>query len=94
VSGLSDDVAIFHESQSRTAAPLQWSARSTPGRPTTRLPSPSGTRNIMTPMPVVTPSRHGRPRRIPTCAPVAVSMMLLGPGVTAATTAKTRNAKA
>ena len=29
----------------------------------TRLPSPSGTRNIMRPMPVVTPNRHGSPFR-------------------------------
>src|SRR3989441_2942189 len=58
----------------------------------TRLPSPSGTTNIMTPMLVVTPSRQGRPLRTPACAPAAVSMMLLGPGVTAATTAKRRTA--
>jgi len=46
----------------------------------------------MSPIPVVTPSRHGIPLRTPACAPAAVSMMLLGPGVTAATTAKRRNA--
>src|SRR5436190_6052368 len=86
------DVAIFHDSQSRNAAPPQWSALRTRGCSRTRLPSPSGTTNIMTPMPVVTPSRQGRPLRTPACAPAAVSMMLLGPGVTAATTAKRRNA--
>src|SRR5437867_9911716 len=46
----------------------------------------------MTPMPVVTPSKASRPLRTPACAPTAVSIMLLGPGVTAATTAKRRNA--
>src|SRR5881628_21595 len=86
------DVAIFHDSQSRNAAPPQWSALSTRGRSSTRLPSPSGTTNIMAPMPVATPNRQGRPLRTPACAPAAVSMMLLGPGVTAATTAKRRNA--
>src|SRR3989441_953013 len=86
------DVAIFHDSQSRNAAPPQWSALSTRGRSRTRLPSPSGTTNIMAPMPVATPNRQGRPLRTPACAPAAVSMMLLGPGVTAATTAKRRNA--
>src|SRR5919106_6850338 len=86
------DAAIFHDSHSRNAAPPQWSALRTRGCSRTRLPSPSGTTNIMTPMPVVTPSRQGRPPRTPACAPAAVSMMLLGPGVTAATTAKRRNA--
>src|SRR5262245_32888765 len=86
------DVAIFHDSQSRNAAPPQLSPLSRSGCWRTRLPSPSGTRNIMTAMPVVTPSRHGSPLRMPPCAPAAVSMMLLGPGVTAATTAKRRKA--
>src|SRR5712692_463540 len=86
------DVAIFHDSQRRTAAPPQWSAVRTTGCARTRLPSPRGTTNIMTPMPVVTPSRQGRPLRAPAWAPAAVNMMLLGPGVTAATTAKRRNA--
>src|SRR5437762_6537250 len=86
------DVAIFHDSQSRNAAPPQWSALRTRGCSRTRLPSPSGTTNSKTPRPVVTPSRQGRPLRTPACAPAAVSMMLLGPGVTAATTAKRRNA--
>lgn len=48
----------------------------------------------MSPMPLVTPSRQGSPRRTPTFAPAAVSMTLLGPGVTAATTAKRRKAVA
>ncbi len=48
----------------------------------------------MSPMPTMTPSRHGSPRRTPAFAPAAVSMTLLGPGVTAATTAKSRNATA
>ena len=46
----------------------------------------------MSPMPVATPKRHGSPFRTPAFAPAAVSMMLLGPGVMAATTAKRRNA--
>src|SRR5256886_13435425 len=87
-----EDVAIFHDSQSRTAAPPQLSALSSRGCLRTRLPSPSGMRNIMRPMPVVTPSRQGNPFKTPACAPAAVSMMLLGPGVTAATTANRRNA--
>jgi malonyl CoA-acyl carrier protein transacylase len=45
-------------------------------------------------MPRVTPSRHGSPRHTPAFAPAAVSITLLGPGVTAATTPKIRNATA
>src|SRR5262245_15250548 len=86
------DVAIRHDNHSRNATPPQWSALRISGCPSTRLPSPSGTTNIMMPIPVVTPSRHGRPRRTPACAPAVVSMMLLGPGVAAATKAKSRNA--
>src|SRR5262245_33315555 len=88
------ELAIFHESHSSTAAPPQWSALSTPALLSTRLPSPSGTRNIMAPIPVTTPRRHGSPRSTPAFAPAAVSMILLGPGVIAATTAKRRNATA
>src|SRR5262245_8847979 len=87
-----EDVAIFHDSQSRTAAPPQLRALSSRGYSRTRLPRPSGTRNIMRPMPVATPKRQGSPPRTPECAPAAGSMMLLGPGVTAATTAKRRKA--
>jgi hypothetical protein len=43
-------------------------------------------------MPVETPRRQGRPLTTPAFAPAAVSMTLLGPGVTAATTAKRTNA--
>jgi hypothetical protein len=43
-------------------------------------------------MPVDTPKRQGRPLTIPAFAPAVVSMTLLGPGVTAATTAKSRYA--
>src|SRR5215510_8299416 len=87
-----EDVAIFHDSQSSTVAPPQlrdWRRR---GYLRTRLPRPSGTRNIMRPMPVATPRRQGSPFQTPECAPAAVSMMLLGPGVMAATTAKRRKA--
>src|SRR5881397_359881 len=87
-----EDVAILHDSQSKNAAPPQLSVLSSRGCLRTRLPRPSGTRNIMRPMPVVTPNRQGRPFRTPAWAPAAVSMMLLGPGVTAATTAKRRKA--
>src|SRR5262249_35608512 len=87
-----DDVAILQDSQSRTAAPPQLRALSSNGCVRTTLPRPSGTRNIMRPMPVVTPNRHGSPLTTPACAPAAVSMTLLGPGVTAATTANRRNA--
>src|SRR3984893_10745905 len=45
-------------------------------------------------MPMVTPSRQGSPRSMPTLAPVAVSRRLLGPGVPAAAIAKRRNATA
>src|SRR6188474_3895087 len=86
------EVAIFHDSQSRKAAPPQWRVLSTRGFLRTRLPSPRGTRNIMSPMPVVTPNRHGSPFRTPAFAPAAVSMILLGPGVIAATTANRKNA--
>src|SRR5437879_2153578 len=88
------DVAIFHDIQSSTAAPPQWSAFSTRGFWRTMLPSPSGTRNIIRPMPTMTPSRHGSPLSTPAFAPAAVSMMLLGPGVIAATRVKRRNATA
>src|SRR5262249_54884873 len=40
------------------------------------------------------PSRHGRPLTTPARAPAAVNMMLLGPGVMAATIAKRTNATA
>src|SRR5262245_64228386 len=86
------DVAIFHDSQSRTAAPPQLRPFTRNGCSRTRLPRPSGTRNIMRPMPVETPRRQGSPLLTPACAPAAVSMMLLGPGVTAATSAKRKNA--
>src|SRR5262245_27416375 len=89
-----DDVAIFHDSQSRKAAPPQWSASRAGRCVKMRLPNPSGTRNIMAAMPVVTPRRQGTPRRTPTLAPAVVSMMLLGPGVMAATTAKRRKGTA
>ncbi len=46
----------------------------------------------MRPMPVETPNRHGSPLTTPALAPAAVSMTLLGPGVTAATTENTRTA--
>src|SRR3954454_7246103 len=42
-------------------------------------------------MPASTPKRQGNPRTTPAFAPAAVSITLLGPGVTAATKAKTRN---
>src|SRR2546421_7477024 len=87
-----EEIAIFHDSQDRTAAPPQLRALSSRACLRTRLPRPSGTRNIMSPMPVATPKRQGSPFRTPACAPAAVSMMLLGPGVRAATTAKSRKA--
>ena len=40
------------------------------------------------------PDMAGKPRSTPTFAPVAVSNALLGPGVPAATTAKTKRARA
>ena len=58
------------------------------------LPSPKATRNIITAMPRATPSKQGRPRSTPTCAPVAVRSTLLGPGVPAAATEKRRKARA
>ena len=61
------------------------------GLASTRLPRPNATTNIITPMPMLTPSRHGSPRTTPTVAPVSVSRRLLGPGVPAAATAKSRN---
>ena len=50
--------------------------------------------NIITAMPRATPNRHGRPRNMPTWAPVAVSSTLLGPGVPAAATEKAKKARA
>jgi hypothetical protein len=44
----------------------------------------------MSPIPPTTPARQGRPRSNPTLAPVEVKMKLLGPGVIAATTAKSK----
>jgi dienelactone hydrolase len=85
-------VAIFQESTAG-AAPPQWMPEHQ-RIASTRLPSPSGTRNIISPMPVDTPKRQGSPLRMPALAPAAVSMTLLGPGVTAATTAKRRNGAA
>ena len=74
------DVAIFHDSQRRKAAPAQLSALSTSGFLRMRLPRPSGTTNIISPIPAVTPTRHGSPLTTPPLAPAAVSMTLLGPG--------------
>ncbi len=91
---LSPAVAIFQASHSRKAAPIQLSARNTVGLARTTLPSPNATTNIITPMPTATPIRQGSPRSTPTLAPVAVSRRLLGPGVPAAATAKSRNATA
>jgi AraC-like DNA-binding protein len=58
------------------------------------LPSPKAAMNIITAMPRATPRRQGIPRSTPTCAPVAVRSTLLGPGVPAAATEKTRKARA
>ena len=58
------------------------------------LPSPKATMNIISPMPTATPSRQGSPRSTPTVAPVAVSSVLLGPGVPAAATEKRKKATA
>ena len=64
------------------------------GAPRITLPRPKATTNIITAMPRPTPRRHPRPRRTPTCAPVAISKTLLGPGVPAAATEKRKNATA
>jgi hypothetical protein len=87
-------LAIFHASQTRKAAPSHFTVASTTGWSRMTLPRPKATRNIITPMPSATPSRQGSPRRMPTWAPVVVSSALLGPGVPAATTEKTKNAAA
>src|SRR5262249_31581937 len=86
------EVAIFQLSHRRKAATIQLAALSTPGWLNTTRPRPKATTNIIAPMPRPTPSRHGSPRRTPTPAPVAVRRRLLGPGVPAAATAKSRNA--
>jgi hypothetical protein len=85
-----EEVAIFHASNRRKTAPAQFSILSMVELWSTRLPSPNETTSIMSPMPNVTPKRHGRPLATPVFAPAAVSMTLLGPGVIAATTAKRR----
>src|SRR5215213_1480740 len=46
----------------------------------------------MSPIPLATPKRHGTPRTTPTVAPRDASMLLLGPGVMAATNANRTNA--
>src|SRR5205807_10388443 len=76
----------------RNAAPPHLRVLRATGCARTRLPSPDSTRTIMRPMPAVTPNRQGSPLSTPACAPAAVSMMLLGPGVPAATTVNRRNA--
>ena len=55
-------------------------------------PAPAATRNSMNEKPKTMPRTCGRPRRTPTLAPVAVTMMLFGPGVMEVTIAKTRKA--
>ena len=87
------DVAIFQASQHRTAAPHHLRAFITAGLSRMTRPSPNATPNIMSPIPTVTPRRHGRPRTTPTLAPVAVRIALLGPGVPAAATEKATNAR-
>src|SRR5262249_23055141 len=54
-----------HDGQSRKAAPVQWRALSTRGCSRTRLPSPSGTTNIMTRMTAATTPREETPRSVP-----------------------------
>src|SRR5207342_2969771 len=76
-------VAIFHASHNNTAAPHHFSAVSTIGLLSTTVPNPKPTTNTITPMPTATPNSAGRPRQTPTWAPVAVSNVLLGPGVPA-----------
>jgi hypothetical protein len=85
-------VPIRHASQTRNAAPDHRRRPSTIGFKRMTVPSPSPTTNIISPMPAPTPRRHGMPRATPATAPVAVNIILLGPGVIAATVAKVTNA--
>src|SRR5215207_6761960 len=87
------DVAICQDNQSRKAMPNHLTAVSSTALPRTRLPNPAPAAKTILPMPSEAPKRQGRPRITPTAAPVEVRMMLLGPGVTAATTAKSRKAR-
>ena len=59
----------------------------------THARDPAATRKSISAKPSATPKRCGRPRRMPTFAPVAASMMLFGPGVIEVTTAKTTKAR-
>src|SRR5579859_193949 len=88
------EVAIFQASQHRTTAPHHLTPVRTTGLSRSTLPRPKATTNIISPIPAATPSSAGRPRTTPAFAPVAVSRALLGPGVPAATTEKTKKATA
>jgi hypothetical protein len=93
-AALGPAVAIFHANQSSTPLPPHLSPAIMRGLRSTRLPSPTATRNNSSPIPRTCPTSAGSPRRIPTAAPVDVSSRLLGPGVMAATTAKSKKAMA
>ena len=54
------------------------------------VPTPAVTRNNIRPKPKQMPSMCGMPRRMPTFAPVAVSMTLFGPGVMEVTMENTK----
>lgn len=92
VSSGRPDLAILHANQSRKATPHHLSPSTMNGFFRTRLPSPKATRNSITPIPTTWPNRVGRPRTTPTAAPVDARIRLLGPGVMAATRAKSRSA--
>src|SRR5262245_56265427 len=87
-------LAIFHASHSRNAAPTQFNALRSIGCATTTWPSPRALQKSNVAIPAEAPSTQGRPRHHPAADALATIMVLLGPGVMAATNAKTRNAAA
>src|SRR6478752_3769037 len=85
-------VAIFHASQSRNAAPHQFNTLRSVGWLMTSWPRPSALQNSNDPIPTDAPSAQGKPRHTPAADPVATIIVLLGPGVIAATILKIRKA--
>ena len=58
----------------------------------TSWPRPSALQNSNDPIPTDAPSTQGKPRHTPAADPVATIIVLLGPGVIAATILKIRKA--
>ena len=89
-SGEGGAVAIFHASQRSNVAPPSFMMNNNVGCSRSSVPRPRATAPRSVPVPTATPRRQGTPRMTPTCAPVAATSTLAGPGVPAATAENAR----